>query len=163
MSKRTTKNSRNEPNSIAAASAAARPPQPTEHHAHSVYLAVQTLRCRHWSYTTKNSHNTSNLLETFLLSSSYPYLSRGDECSLFFCCRGFALSNGHDLFSRNKRNAYIITRIRPVRTLPRNNPGGERFVVLYQYTYTLSSSSRIPRACTFPTLGLVLDPYTHNY
>ena len=30
-------------------------------------------------------------------------------CSLFFCCRDFAFSNGHELFLRNKQNAYEHT------------------------------------------------------
>ena len=50
-----------------------------------------------------------------------------------------------------------------MRTLPRKNPGGERFAVLY--THTLSNSSPLPRACVssiFPPLGNVFDPYTHD-
>ena len=147
---------------MAAAAGAVRRPQPIEHHAHSSVSCGANVALPVLVIHKGKSRNTSNLFATFQLSS-YPYLLRGDESSLFFCCRDFALSNGLDLFSRSKQNVYITHRIRPVRTLPRRNPGGERFAVLYQYTYILSSSPRIPGACIFPQLdilSLTLAPTT---
>ena len=88
----------------AAAAEAARPPQPVEHHAHSVYLAVQTLRWWHWLYSNKMSRNTSNRLDVFQLTSSYPY--HREVSVRCFLLPWDSLSNGHDLFLRNKHNAY---------------------------------------------------------
>ena len=67
-------------------------------------------------------------------------------CSLFFCCRDFDFSNVHGTFSeinkmRTSTSIHPMYRIRPVLTLPRKSPSGERFAVLCTNAVQLSSPS----------------------
>ena len=91
-------------------------------------------------------------------------------CALFFRCRDFDFSNGHDNFLRNKPNAYehihppYVPHMTGAYLALGKNPGGERFLYSARiHTVQLSSPSRSMCGVNFSTTWqCVFDPYTHD-